>query len=183
MDKDGLLKQLESYKNELADVRNGKAPQSLPAVRRAAGESQERARQRAHGVVSLRGGGEMGRRGVVGQVCAADRASCLLVLEPAAPRSFPQLRVKQMASGTAAKLAHIKVVRKNIARVLTTYNSKRREEARASYAGKAFVPKTLRPKLTRAKRRALTDAQKAKVVPRIAKRVNNFPMRKFAVLA
>ncbi len=88
-----------------------------------------------------------------------------------------------MASGTAAKLAHIKVVRKNIARVLTTYNSKRREEARASYAGKAFVPKTLRPKLTRAKRRALTDAQKAKVVPRIAKRVNNFPMRKFAVLA
>ena len=93
------------------------------------------------------------------------------------------LRVKQMASGTAAKLAHIKVVRKNIARVLTTYNSKRREEARASYAGKAFVPKTLRPKLTRAKRRALTDAQKAKVVPRIAKRVNNFPMRKFAVLA
>ncbi len=118
-----------------------------------------------------------------GQVCASHCSLAVLVLEPAFGSPPPQLRVKQMASGTAAKLAHIKVVRKNIARVLTTYNSKRREEARASYAGKAFVPKTLRPKLTRAKRRALTDAQKAKVVPRIAKRVNNFPMRKFAVLA
>jgi len=88
-----------------------------------------------------------------------------------------------MASGTAAKLSQIKVVRKNIARVLTAYNLKRRQESRAAFEGKKFIPKTLRPKLTRAKRRAMTPKQLALVPNRVTKRLNNNPMRKFAVLA
>eukprot|EP00540_Astrosyne_radiata_P022418 CAMPEP_0116850602 /NCGR_PEP_ID=MMETSP0418-20121206/16249_1 /TAXON_ID=1158023 /ORGANISM="Astrosyne radiata, Strain 13vi08-1A" /LENGTH=123 /DNA_ID=CAMNT_0004482513 /DNA_START=27 /DNA_END=398 /DNA_ORIENTATION=- len=93
------------------------------------------------------------------------------------------LRVTQVAQAAASKLAQIKVVRKNIARTLTAYNAQRRNEARLAYKDKKFVPKTLRPKQTRAIRRALTAEQKAKRVPRIAKRESNFPTRKFAVVA
>lgn len=67
--------------------------------------------------------------------------------------------------------------------MLTVYNQQRRNELRKEYEGKRRIPKTLRPKLTRALRREMTDEQKAKVVPRIAKRLANFPRRKYALKA
>lgn len=99
------------------------------------------------------------------------------------PLFWPQLRVKQVASGTASKLAQIKVARKNIARCLTVYNAKRRSEERAKYGAGALAPKTLRVKQTRAKRRELTAEQASKTVRRIAHRAANFPVRNYAVLA
>lgn len=53
-------------------------------------------------------------------------------------------------------LPRIHTVRKNIARVLTVINLNQRENVRAFYAGKKYIPKDLRAKKTRALRRKLT---------------------------
>merc|ERR1712060_479502 len=74
-----------------------------------------------------------------------------------------QLRVAKATGAAASKLAKIRVIRKNIARVLTVYNQKMRKDARETYSGKKYVPLDLRPKKTRALRRALTKGQKTKV--------------------
>ena len=83
----------------------------------------------------------------------------------------------------AAKLAKIGVVRKSIARVLTVYNQTQKAKLREAYAGKKFLPKDLRPKQTRALRRALTPAERGRKTLKQRKREQNFPQRKYAVLA
>merc|ERR1719465_278931 len=74
-------------------------------------------------------------------------------------QELAQLRVAKVTGGAASKLAKIKVVRKNIARVLTVYNQKMKGEAKAQYLSKKYVPHDLRPKKTRAIRRALSVEQ------------------------
>ena len=93
------------------------------------------------------------------------------------------LRVSKATGAAAAKLAKIRVIRKNIARVLTVYNQKVKKEARQSYAGKKYIAQDLRAKKTRAIRRSLTSVQKKIVSSREAKRSANFPKRRFAVSA
>ena len=73
-----------------------------------------------------------------------------------------QLRVAKVTGGAASKLAKIGVVRKSIARVLTVYNQTQKAKLREAYAGKKFLPKDLRPKQTRALRRALTPAERGR---------------------
>ena len=94
-----------------------------------------------------------------------------------------QLRVAKVTGGAASKLAKIGVVRKSIARVLTVYNQTQKSKLREVYAGKKHVPKDLRAKKTRALRRALSPAQAAKKTLRQTKKEQNFPTRKFAVVA
>lgn len=93
------------------------------------------------------------------------------------------LRVSKATGAAAAKLAKIRVIRKNIARVLTVYNQKVKAEQRSNYAGKKYVAQDLRNKKTRAQRRALTKTQKKAVASRVQKRNDNFPKRRFAVSA
>eukprot|EP01054_Gregarina_sp_Poly1_P008264 Gregarina_sp_Poly_1__8263@NODE_481_length_8028_cov_336_122975_g389_i0_p8_GENE_NODE_481_length_8028_cov_336_122975_g389_i0NODE_481_length_8028_cov_336_122975_g389_i0_p8_ORF_typecomplete_len124_score26_44Ribosomal_L29/PF00831_23/2_2e11Ribosomal_L29/PF00831_23/2_2e03V_ATPase_I/PF01496_19/0_0074KORA/PF16509_5/0_83KORA/PF16509_5/2_6DUF3826/PF12875_7/0_017Ino80_Iec3/PF14612_6/0_036YqzH/PF14164_6/2_7YqzH/PF14164_6/93Sds3/PF08598_11/0_53_NODE_481_length_8028_cov_336_122975_g389_i049475318 len=81
------------------------------------------------------------------------------------------------------RVGKIQLARKNIARALTVYNQKRREAAKSEYAGKRWVPKEMRPKLTRALRQRLTPAQAKKVTAKESKRAKNFPKRQFVVLA
>merc|ERR1712032_847716 len=92
-----------------------------------------------------------------------------------------QLRVAKVAGGAASKLAKIKIVRKSIARILTVYHQKQKAEARKQYKGKKYVPLDLRPKKTRAIRRALSVNQKTAKTAREKTRFSNFPMRRFAV--
>ncbi|KAK3756346.1 hypothetical protein RRG08_038836 [Elysia crispata] len=66
------------------------------------------------------------------------------------------LRVAKVTGGAAAKLAKIYTVRKSVARVLTVINQTQKENLRKFYRKKAFKPKDLRHKKTRALRRALT---------------------------
>eukprot|EP00928_Gymnodinium_smaydae_P060281 TRINITY_DN438_c0_g3_i2.p2 TRINITY_DN438_c0_g3~~TRINITY_DN438_c0_g3_i2.p2 ORF type:complete len:144 (+),score=42.26 TRINITY_DN438_c0_g3_i2:63-434(+) len=94
-----------------------------------------------------------------------------------------QLRVAKVSGGAASKLARIKVVRKSIARVLTVYNQKQKAEARKQYSGKKYQPLDLRPKKTRALRRALKVEQKTAKTAKQKTRLSNFPMRRFAVTA
>ena len=104
-------------------------------------------------------------------------------------------------SGTAvAKLSKIKVLRKNIARILTVINNNSKQKVirdlrnRFRKEGEEVVldrtvknlkakrlPTNLRMKKTRAMRRALTKSQDRKVNVRVLKQRLNFPLRKFAV--
>merc|ERR1712139_184340 len=85
-----------------------------------------------------------------------------------------ELRVAKVAGGAASKLAKIKVVRKSIARVLTVYNQKQKSDARKDYKGKKYLPKDLRPKKTRALRRALSTEQKFLKTTKEKTRTKNF---------
>ena len=67
------------------------------------------------------------------------------------------LRVAKTTGGPASKLSKISMTRKNVARIMTVINQKKREAARELYKGKKYLPKDLRAKKTRAMRRALTQ--------------------------
>ena len=94
-----------------------------------------------------------------------------------------QLRVAKVTGGAASKLAKIGTVRKSIARVLTVYTQKSRDEARKEYAGKKYTPLDLRHKKTRAIRRRLSHEQKTKLTLKMKVKKQNFPQRRFAVAA
>ena len=49
-------------------------------------------------------------------------------------QELSQLQVAKATGAAASKLAKIKIIRKNIARVLTVYNQKIRSEAREKYS-------------------------------------------------
>jgi large subunit ribosomal protein L35e len=74
-------------------------------------------------------------------------------------------------------------VRKNIARILTVINATQRHQLRIFYEKKKYMPLDLRPKLTRAKRRALTKEEASRVTVKQKKRQAHFPQRNFAVKA
>merc|ERR1711916_212105 len=76
-----------------------------------------------------------------------------------------QLRVAKVTGGAPSKLAKIRVVRKQIARVLTVYNQAQKEALRKKFK----------------------DAKCRKLIPRMTarqtKRALNFPQRVYAVKA
>merc|ERR1711998_637874 len=81
------------------------------------------------------------------------------------------LRVTKVTGGAASKLSKIKVVRKNIARVLTVINETQKHALRTHYSTMKYAPLDLRPKKTRAIRRRLT------------KFAALYPLRRYAVKA
>lgn len=98
-------------------------------------------------------------------------------------QELANLRVAKVTGATASKLSKIRIIRKNIARVLTVMNMNQKGNLRKFYKGKKYVPKDLRPRLTRAKRRELTPAQKNRKTQREITRERNWPERRFAVKA
>eukprot|EP01066_Platyproteum_vivax_P001656 Platyproteum_vivax@DN12107_c0_g1_i1.p2 len=99
-------------------------------------------------------------------------------------KELSYLRVQQIGgSGLGSKGLKIRTARRNIARVLTVYNQKRKDEARAKWAKKKFIPIDLRPKKTRAIRRELTKAQLEKKTLKQRKKLTNLPRRKYALVA
>eukprot|EP00512_Aurantiochytrium_limacinum_P014693 CAMPEP_0171587338 /NCGR_PEP_ID=MMETSP0961-20121227/13249_1 /TAXON_ID=87120 /ORGANISM="Aurantiochytrium limacinum, Strain ATCCMYA-1381" /LENGTH=161 /DNA_ID=CAMNT_0012145537 /DNA_START=754 /DNA_END=1235 /DNA_ORIENTATION=- len=114
------------------------------------------------------------------------------------------LRVAQVTQSAPSKVAKIKNVRKQIARILTVINTNNKELARAEGANKKNKNLDIRSKKTRAMRRALTKDQLyvratsqptteksgaaakkyvRRVTAREAKRAANFPKRVYAVKA
>ncbi|KAJ9596349.1 hypothetical protein L9F63_012624 [Diploptera punctata] len=93
------------------------------------------------------------------------------------------LRVAKVTGGAASKLSKIRVVRKAIARVYIVMHQKQKENLRKLFKNKKYKPLDLRPKKTRAMRRALTPHEKnIKTAKEIRKRLA-FPLRKYAVKA
>jgi large subunit ribosomal protein L35e len=91
--------------------------------------------------------------------------------------------VSKVAAAPQVKLAKVRAVRKNIAKVLTVINEKRRTAARDAFAKKKYTPYDLRAKKTRASRRKMTRFERTKETPRAFKRSSNNKMRKFALAA
>merc|ERR1711992_197170 len=93
------------------------------------------------------------------------------------------LRVAKGTGGAAPKLSKIRVVRKSIARVYIVMHQKQKENLRKLYRGKKYKPLDLRPKKTRAIRKALTPHEKSLKTPKQMHMMRSFPERKFAVKA
>lgn len=77
--------------------------------------------------------------------------------------------------------SHSRVVRKAIARVLTVISQTQRENLRKYYRKNKYKPLDLRPKKTRAMRRALTKFEKSRKTLKQRKKDIHFPQRIFAV--
>jgi large subunit ribosomal protein L35e len=80
-------------------------------------------------------------------------------------------------------LSNSHTVRKSIARVLTVVNQTQKENLRKFYKKRRHAPKDLRPKKTRALRRALSKHELGIRSAKQAKRERIYPARKFAVKA
>ena len=93
------------------------------------------------------------------------------------------LRVAQIGGGAASKIAKIKSVRKNIARILTVHNQQQKLAVRKAFSGSKYLPRDLRKKTTRAKRRALTKEQLSAKTLKQQKKDMHFPQRVYAVKA
>lgn len=91
------------------------------------------------------------------------------------------LRVAKVTGGAASKLSKIRVVRKNIARILTVYNQAQKENLRKFYKGKKYKPKDLRMRKTRALRRALTPGECKIKTMKERQKLRLYPSRKFAL--
>lgn len=75
------------------------------------------------------------------------------------------------------------MLRKDIARILTVINQKRREKAVKKFAKKAWKPLDQRAKKTRAARRKLTLHQRESRTLRDVKRLSSNPLRRYALEA
>ncbi|BES88963.1 unnamed protein product [Nesidiocoris tenuis] len=93
------------------------------------------------------------------------------------------LRVAKVTGGAASKLSKIRVVRKAIARVYIVMHQKQKENLRKLFKGKKYKPLDLRPKKTRAMRRALTKHEKKLKTPKEIRKRSIFPLRKYALKA
>merc|ERR1711976_523542 len=93
------------------------------------------------------------------------------------------LKVAKVTGGAASKLSKIRVVTKSIARVNIVMHQKQKENLRKLYRGKKYKPLDLRPKKTRAIRRALTPHEKSLKTAKELRKMRAFPQRKFAVKA
>jgi large subunit ribosomal protein L35e len=98
-------------------------------------------------------------------------------------KELSELTVAKVTGGAASKVAKIKSVRKNIARILTVHNTQQKEGIRKASAGAKYLSKDLRVKKTRALRKALTKAELAKKTPAQKKKLASFPVLKYAVKA
>ncbi|CAD8161481.1 unnamed protein product [Paramecium pentaurelia] len=92
-----------------------------------------------------------------------------------------QLRTVKVSAGNAQKLGRIGLVRKRIAKYLTVINEQRRNSVKNAAKSITKLPVDLRGKKTRAIRQRLTRSEKAQKTQRQWKRLNNFPLRKFAL--
>merc|ERR1712228_274584 len=98
-------------------------------------------------------------------------------------KELASLRVSKVAAAPQVKLAKVRAVRKNIAKVLTVINEKRRAEARDAFGKKKYMPRDLRMKKARAFRRRLTKFERTRTTHRAQKKADNSKLRKYAVAA
>merc|ERR1711981_1500544 len=96
---------------------------------------------------------------------------------------LPQLRVAKVTGGAASKLSKIRVIRKSVAHVHIVMHQKQKENLRKFYKGKKYKPLDLRPKKTRAIRKALSTHEKSLKTEKTLRRMRSFPERKFAIKA
>lgn len=90
------------------------------------------------------------------------------------------LRLRQKKNTQSLKPHEIRVMRKNIARVLTVRTEKLYAEMYEKHKNDRRMPKDLRPRLTKAKRMALTPRQRRMSVHSVCKRRRAYPRMYFS---
>merc|ERR1712014_307922 len=105
-----------------------------------------------------------------------DETACIEELQKHR-KELASLRVSKVAAAPQVKLAKVRAVRKNIAKVLTVLNEKRRAEAREAFGKKKYTPYDLRQKKTRAFRRRLTKYERTRTTRRAQKKSDNAKLR------
>merc|ERR1739838_1046644 len=113
---------------------------------------------------------------------AKDETACVEELQKHR-KELASLRVSKVAAAPQVKLAKVRAVRKNIAKVLTVLNEKRRAEAKDAFAKSKYTPYDLRLKKTRAFRRKMTKFERTRTTKRQQKKSDNTKLRKYAVAA
>jgi large subunit ribosomal protein L35e len=98
-------------------------------------------------------------------------------------KELSELAVAKVTGGAASKIAKIKSVRKNIARILTVHNQQQKDAIRKASAGQKYISKDLRLKKTRAMRRALTKKERGAKTLKEQKKETHFPARRYALKA
>mmetsp|Transcript_16464 Transcript_16464/g.19073 ORF Transcript_16464/g.19073 Transcript_16464/m.19073 type:complete len:122 (+) Transcript_16464:100-465(+) len=98
-------------------------------------------------------------------------------------KELSELAVAKVTGGAASKIAKIKSVRKNIARILTVHNQQQKEGIRKAVAGSKYISKDLRMKKTRAMRRALTKKELGQKTLKQSKKDTHFSQRRYALKA
>merc|ERR1712226_616265 len=98
-------------------------------------------------------------------------------------KELASLRVSKVAAAPQVKLAKVRAVRKNIAKVLTVLNEKRRAAARTEFKSKRYTPYDLRQKKTRAFRRRLSRHERTRTTVKQQKTIDNGKLRKYALSA
>merc|ERR1712190_71154 len=116
------------------------------------------------------------------ELISKDEQACVEELQKHR-KELASLRVSKVAAAPQVKLAKVRAVRKNIAKVLTVINEKRRAEARDAFGKKKYMPRDLRMKMTRAFRRRLTKFERTRTTRRAQKKSDNAKLRKYAVAA
>merc|ERR1712048_404357 len=109
-----------------------------------------------------------------------DETACMEELQKHR-KELASLRVSKVAAAPQVKLAKVRAVRKNIAKVLTVLNEKRRAAARDAFKKSHYTPYDLRLKKTRAFRRRMTKNERSRQTARQQKKADNFKLRKYAV--
>lgn len=107
----------------------------------------------------------------------------LLTLLDENRKELSDLKVAKVTGGAASKIAKIKSVRKNIARILTVHNQQQKDGIRKAAAGSKYISKDLRMKKTRAVRRALTSDERNSKTIKQRKKDKAFPKLNFALKA
>ncbi|KAI1731490.1 ribosomal l29 protein [Ditylenchus destructor] len=93
------------------------------------------------------------------------------------------LKIAKVTNGAVSKLSNIRVVRKNIARILTVVNQSQKLNLQKFYKNKKFRPLDLRPRKTRAMRLALTKHEQSLKTKKQLARARKCPVRVYAVKA
>merc|ERR1719203_633249 len=92
-------------------------------------------------------------------------------------KELASLRVSKVAAAPQVKLAKVRAVRKNIAKVLTVLNEKARATAKDAFGKKKYTPYDLRLKKTRAFRRKMTRFERTRTTKRQQKKADNSKLR------
>uniref|UniRef100_A0A915EQP2 Large ribosomal subunit protein uL29 n=1 Tax=Ditylenchus dipsaci TaxID=166011 RepID=A0A915EQP2_9BILA len=93
------------------------------------------------------------------------------------------LKIAKVTNGAVSKLSNIRVVRKNIARILTVINQSQKMNLQKFYKNKKYRPIDLRLKKTRAMRRQLTKHEQSLKTKKHLAKSRKCPVRIFALKA
>merc|ERR1712178_383181 len=98
-------------------------------------------------------------------------------------KELSSIRVAAVTQSGAQKVGKLRTTRKNIAKVLTVINQSQKEQLQKFYRGKKVKPVDLKPRKTRAMRKALNKHEESLKNLKTIRRERRTALKNFAVKA